>query len=301
MGSADVVPGVSGGTVAFVVGIYDALIDAINAVNLQFARRLLRLQWRAAFADFPWQFLLALGIGIGAAVLTMAHFLSWALTHYETLVWGFFFGLIVASIVVVLKRVRRWNLSAVAALIAAAVAMYWLVGVTPHEMPHTPLFLFLSGAVAICAMILPGISGAFILVLLGQYHYVLEAVVTQDWLTLIIVGAGCAVGLLLFARVLKWLFTNYHDLTVAALIGLMIGSLRKIWPWKLTMQSEIEPDGSIVPLVQQNILPAALTGEVLAVMGLALLGLLLVAGVEWLAGRTQPAAPKATIIAEAAE
>ncbi len=226
MGSADVVPGVSGGTIAFVVGIYEALIDAINAVNLEFARRLLKGQWRAAFADFPWQFLLALGIGIGAAVLTMAHFLTWALARHETLVWGFFFGLIVASILVVLKRVRRWTPAAVLVLLGFAAAMYWLVGVTPHEMPHTPLFLFLSGAVAICAMILPGISGAFILVLLGQYHYVLEAVVTQDWLTLIIVGAGCAVGLLLFARVLKWLFTNYHDLTVAALIGLMIGSLR---------------------------------------------------------------------------
>ena len=138
--------------------------------------------------------------------------------------------------------------------------------------------------IAICAMILPGISGAFILVLLGQYHYVLEAVVNRDWLTLALVAAGCAVGLLAFARVLKWLFSRYHDLTVAALIGLMIGSLRKIWPWKLTLQSEVEADGSIVPLVQQNILPATLNGELLLVLGLALLGLLLVAGVEWLAG-----------------
>lgn len=291
MGSADVVPGVSGGTVAFVVGIYEALIDAINAVNLEFARRLLKGQWRAAFTDFPWQFLLALGIGIGAAVLTMAHFLSWALTHYETLVWGFFFGLIVASILVVLKRVRRWTPAAVVMLLAFAAAMYWLVGVTPHEMPHTPLLLFLSGALAICAMILPGISGAFILVLLGQYHYVLEAVVTQDWLTLAIVAAGCAVGLLLFARVLKWLFSHYHDLTVAALIGLMIGSLRKIWPWKETLLSEVEPDGSVVPLVQQNILPT-LTVEVFLVIGLALLGLMLVVAIERLAERGQPASPQ---------
>jgi putative membrane protein len=300
MGSADVVPGVSGGTVAFVVGIYEALIDAINAVNLEFARRLLRGQWRAAFADFPWRFLLALGIGIGVAVLSMAHLLSWALTHHETLVWGFFFGLIVASIIVVLKRVRRWTPAALAMVLIFAVAMVWLVGVTPHEMPHTPLFLFLSGAVAICAMILPGISGAFILVLLGQYHYVLEAVVNQDWLTLVMVAAGCAVGLLAFARVLKWLFSHHHDLTVAALIGLMIGSLRKIWPWKLTLQSEIEPDGTIIPLVQQNILPAAMTFEVLLVIGLALLGLLLVVGIERLAGRSQPA-PQAPIRAEAAE
>lgn len=289
MGSADVVPGVSGGTVAFVVGIYGTLIDAINAVNLQLARHLIRFQWRAAFAAFPWQFVLALGTGIGVAVMTMAHFLNWALTYYETLVWGFFFGLIVASTIVVLRRVRHWTPIAVVMLLVFAAAMYWLVGVTPHEMPHTPLFLFLSGAIAICAMILPGISGAFILVLLGQYHHVLEAVVAHDWLILLIVAAGCAVGLLLFSRVLKWLFGRYHDLTVAALIGLMIGSLRKIWPWKLTLQSEVEPNGTIVPLVQRNMLPATLDGEVLAVIGLALLGLLLVAGIERLAGRGQPA------------
>ena len=289
MGSADVVPGVSGGTIAFITGIYEALIDAINAVNLKFVRRLLTLQWRAAFAEFPWQFLLALAIGLGAAVLTMAHFLSWALTHYETYVWGFFFGLIVASIMLVLRRVRRWTPVAVLLLLTFAVAMYWLVGVTPHEMPHTPLFLFFSGALAICAMILPGISGAFILVLLGQYHYVLEAVVSQDWGTLIVVAAGAAAGLLVFARVLKWLFSRYHDLTVAALIGLMIGSLRKIWPWKLTLQSEIEPDGNVIPLVQQNILPT-LTVEAFLVIGLALLGLILVVGIEWLAERGQSAA-----------
>jgi putative membrane protein len=298
MGSADVVPGVSGGTIAFITGIYEALIDAINAVNLKFVRRLLTLQWRAAFAEFPWQFLLALGIGLGAAVLTMAHFLTWALTHYETYVWGFFFGLIVASIVLVLRRVGRWTPAAVLLLLTFAVAMYWLVGVTPHEMPHTPLFLFFSGALAICAMILPGISGAFILVLLGQYHYVLEAVVSQDWVTLIVVAAGAAAGLLVFARVLKWLFSRYHDLTVAALIGLMIGSLRKIWPWKLTLQSEIEPDGNIIPLVQQNILPT-LTVEAFLVVGLALLGLTLVVGIEWLAERGQSAAMQP--VAEPAE
>jgi putative membrane protein len=287
MGSADVVPGVSGGTVAFVVGIYETLIDAINAVNLKFVRRLARLQWRAAFADFPWHFLLILGLGIGTAILTMAHVLSWALEHHQTLVWGFFFGLIVASTVLVLKRVRRWTLSTVAVLIGFTIGMVLLVGLTPHEMPHTPIFLFFSGALAICAMILPGISGAFILVLLGQYHYVLEAVVNRDWLTLLLVGAGCAVGLLLFARVLKWLFSRYHDLTVAALIGLMIGSLRKIWPWKLTTLTEVELDGSVIPLVQHNVLPDRLSPDVLLVIGLAVVGLLFVLGMETLAERGQ--------------
>lgn len=301
MGSADVVPGVSGGTVAFVVGIYEELIDAITAVNAKFVRRLATLHWRAAFADFPWQFLLVLGLGIGTAILTMAHVLSWALEHHETLVWGFFFGLIVASIVLVLRRVRRWTFPAVAVMIGFAVAMYFLVGLTPHEMPHTPIFLFLSGALAICAMILPGISGAFILVLLGQYHYVLEAVVTRDWVTLALVAAGCAVGLLAFARVLKWLFSRYHDLTVAALIGLMIGSLRKIWPWKVTTQVEIEPDGSVIPLVQSNFLPDTLSPEVLMVIGLAVLGLVLVIGLEALAARNQTQPSPQPVVAEVVE
>jgi putative membrane protein len=301
MGSADVVPGVSGGTVAFVVGIYEALIDAINAVNLTFARRLATRQWRAAFADFPWQFLLALGLGIGTAILSMAHVLSWALQHHETLVWGFFFGLIVASIVLVLRRVRRWTFPTAAVLVGFAVGMYWLVGVTPHEMPHTPIFVFLSGALAICAMILPGISGAFILILLGQYHYVLEAVVNRDWPTMFLVAAGCAVGLLAFARVLKWLFSRYHDLTVAALIGLMIGSLRKIWPWKVTTLTEVEPDGRVVPLVQDNILPDRLTPEVLVVVGLAVLGLAFVLGVEALAERSQGLRDASPLSPEAAE
>jgi putative membrane protein len=289
MGSADVVPGVSGGTIAFITGIYEALIDAINAVNLDFVRRLLRLQWREAFASFPWQFLLALGFGIAAAILTMAHFLSWALDHHATLVWGFFFGLILGSIFLVRKQVQRWTPAAVLVLIAFAVAMFWLVGVTPAEMPHTPLFLFFSGALAICAMILPGISGAFILVLLGQYRYVLEAVVNRDLLTLAIVMAGAVFGLLGFARLLKWLFKHYHDLTVAALIGLMIGSLRKIWPWKEVLATQIEADGSAVPLVEANILPNGSAGEILLVIGLAMLALAIVVGIEALATRGRAA------------
>ncbi len=301
MGSADVVPGVSGGTVAFITGVYEALIDAINAVNLEFVRRLLRLQWREAFADFPWQFLLALAIGLAAAVLTMAHFLSWALDHYATLVWAFFFGLILGSIFLVRKRIKRWTPAMVAVLIAFAVAMFWLVGMTPTEMPHTPVFLFLSGALAICAMILPGISGAFILVLLGQYRYVLEAVVNRDLLTILAVGAGAAFGLLAFARVLKWLFSRYHDLTVAALIGLMIGSLRKIWPWKEVLATQVEPDGSVIPVLEANVMPSGPMGEVLLVVGLAMAGLALVVAIEALATRGRSARVAQPVVADAVE
>lgn len=301
MGSADVVPGVSGGTVAFITGIYEALIDAINAVNLDLMRRLLRLQWREAFANFPWQFLLALGFGLAAAILTMAHFLSWALEHYATLVWGFFFGLILGSIILVRKQIKRWTPATVLILVTFAVAMFWLVGVTPAEMPHTPLLLFFSGALAICAMILPGISGAFILVLLGQYRYVLDAVVNRDLVTLAAVMAGAVFGLLGFARLLKWLFKHYHDLTVAALIGLMIGSLRKIWPWKEVVSTQVKPDGTVVPLVEANVLPTGSAGELLAVIGLAMLALALVVGIEALAARGRSARSVQPVVAEGVE
>lgn len=285
MGSADVVPGVSGGTVAFITGVYEPLIEAISAVNLTFVRHLLRLEVRQAFAGIPWQFLLALGMGIAAAVLTVSHGLSWALANYPTHVWGFFFGLIAASILAVFRRVRRWTALNVAVLVAFTAGMLWLVGLTPAEMPHTPLALFLSGALASCAMILPGISGAFILVLVGQYHYALQAVVTRDWFTLLVLGSGALIGLAAFARLLKWLFHRHHDLTVAALIGLMIGSLRKIWPWKVTTAVEVEPDGTVIPLVQMNVWPDSLSLEVGIVALLAVLGFGAVLVIELLAWR----------------
>jgi putative membrane protein len=179
--------------------------------------------------------------------------------------------------------------------------MFWLVGVTPAEMPHTPIFLFFSGALAICAMILPGISGAFILVLLGQYRYVLDAVVNRDIVTILLVMAGAVVGLLGFARLLKWLFKHYHDLTVAALIGLMIGSLRKIWPWKEVVSTQVKPDGSVVPLVEANTLPSGPAGEVLLVIGLALLALALVVGIETLATRGRSTRAAQPVIADPIE
>jgi putative membrane protein len=184
MGAADVVPGVSGGTMAFILGIYDELLDAIHAVDMNFIRRILTFKWKEAFAEFPWKFLLALALGIGTAVLTLANALHWALENKPVYIWAFFFGLIVASIITVRKRVGSWSMVNILAAAAATVGAYILVGLTPSETPHTPILLFLSGAVAICAMILPGISGAFILVLLGKYTYVLAQLRTSTFLRL---------------------------------------------------------------------------------------------------------------------
>ncbi|MDW8328073.1 MAG: DUF368 domain-containing protein, partial [Anaerolineales bacterium] len=281
MGAADVVPGVSGGTMAFILGIYDELLNAIHAVNLDFIRRLLTLRWREAFAHFPWRFLLALGLGIGTAIFSLARGLRWMLEHHPSPVWAFFFGLVLASVIVVRKRVRRWTPATIALAVLAAVGAYVLVGLTPTQTPDTLWFLFLSGAIAICAMILPGISGAFILVLLGKYQYVLDAVVRLDVLTLAIFAAGCAVGLLSFVRLLRWLLRQYHDPTVAVLAGFMLGSLRKVWPWKETLVNGVDSHFAH----EINVLPSVFSPEVGLALALLLLGVALVWGIEYLAAR----------------
>jgi len=280
MGTADIIPGVSGGTMAFILGIYEELLDAIHAVNLTFVRRLLSGQWRAAFADFPWKFLLALLSGIGAAILSLSQVLHWALENEPQFVWAFFFGLVGASILVVRRRVRVWNMLNLTAAVLSAVGAYILVGLTPAETPHTSLLLFLSGALAICAMILPGISGAFILVLLGKYRYILGAVKSFDLLPLILVAAGAVVGLLAFVRVLRWMLNKNHDLMVAILTGFMLGSLRKVWPWKI-----IEPTGAMVREI--NILPAAWNGGVILAVLLMIVGVIVVLIIEHLANRRE--------------
>jgi putative membrane protein len=232
MGAADLVPGVSGGTMAFILGIYHHLLDALHAINLRFVRLLLSLRWKEAFHSFPWQFLASLGLGIAIAIVTLSRPIHWALGEHPSLVWAFFFGLVLASVSVVRKRVSHWSPALVFLLVVAATLTFYFVGLLPLETPHTPLLVFLSGAIAICAMILPGISGAFILVLLGKYRYILGALISLDIFILLIFGAGCVIGLLSFSRLLRWLIARFHDPTIAALIGIMIGSLRKVWPWQ---------------------------------------------------------------------
>jgi|YNPMSStandDraft_2_1061718.scaffolds.fasta_scaffold05610_4 putative membrane protein len=251
MGAADLVPGVSGGTMAFILGIYHHLLDALHAINLDFLRLLWSLRWREAFRSFPWQFLASLGLGIATAILTLSRPIHWALAEHPELVWAFFFGLVLASVSVVRKRVFHWSPLLVFILLMAAALTFYFVGLLPLETPHTPLLIFLSGAIAICAMILPGISGAFILVLLGKYRYILGALIRLDLIIILTFGAGCVIGLLSFSRLLRWLIARFHDPTIAALTGLMIGSLRKVWPWQAALS-----EGSTLTTL---ILPQTLT------------------------------------------
>ncbi|MFH1350506.1 MAG: DUF368 domain-containing protein [Pseudomonadota bacterium] len=276
MGSADVIPGVSGGTMAFILGIYEELIRSIRSFDLKFLRLLFSLKIREAADYAAWKFLLALGFGILLAIFSLAKILSWLLQNQPILIWSFFFGLILASIFTVGKHLNRWRLSMVIWVLLGAVGAYFLVGMVPVSTPDTAWFLFLCGAIAICAMILPGISGAFILVLMGKYQYVLEAVNNRDFITLFLVAAGAAVGLTSFSRLLNWLFEKHHDMTIALLIGLMLGSLRKIWPWKETLTLTKETPAQAVATYQANILPSHWSNEVTVALGLMMVGLLVV-------------------------
>jgi putative membrane protein len=286
MGAADVVPGVSGGTMAFILGIYEELIDAIKSFDLRSLRLLLTFKARAFFESISWKFLLALGLGILMAIFTLARLLAWLLHNTPVLIWSFFLGLILASVVTVSRRIRTWQPLTWVTLMSGLIGIYLLVGLAPGTTPNVPWFLFLSGAVAICAMILPGISGSFILVLMGKYQYILEAVNQRDFLILFIVAAGACVGIAAFSRLLAWLLHRYHDLMVAFLTGLMLGSLRKVWPWKETLESIMDSHGNVVPIVQDNILPGQLNGEVFAGFGLMVSGFLVVLILDRLARPT---------------
>ena len=281
MGAADVVPGVSGGTMAFILGIYEELIGAVRSFDARFLRLLLSMRLREAAGHARWRFVGALGAGILGAVFSLARLLSWLLHNHPVPVWAFFFGLIVASLFTVSRRIRRWRPRVPGGILLGAVGTYLLVGVVPMSTPEAPWFLFLSGAVAICAMILPGISGAFILVLLGKYLFVLEAVNNRDLATLGLVAAGAATGLIAFSRLLGWLFRRFHDATIAFLTGLMLGSLRKIWPWKETAAAE---GAGSVAAVPANVLPDQWTPEVTLALVLASAGFLAVLALNRWAG-----------------
>ena len=283
MGAANVIPGVSGGTMALILGIYEELINAIRSINLNFLRLMTMLKIREAISSVSWPFLLPVGLGVLLATVSLAKALSWLLDTYPVIVWSFFFGLILSSVFTVSKVLKQWRIPTFAAIGVGAVAAYFLFDLVPVATPDAPWFIFLSGFLAICAMILPGISGAYILVLLGKYHYILEAVNNRDLGVLLILIAGALMGLLCFVRVIGWLLRRYHDLTMAILIGLMLGSLRRIWPWKETLTTFFDSHGKEVPALQINTLPPSLNIEVGLAVLFMFLGFLTVVSIDFLA------------------
>ncbi|MGF1506072.1 MAG: DUF368 domain-containing protein [Anaerolineae bacterium] len=286
MGSADVVPGVSGGTMAFILGIYEELVQSIKEVAApDFLKAVFSLKIREALQIINWQFLVAVASGILLAIITLAPSLEWLLENQKVYLMAFFFGLVLASTIVVAQRIERWGVDRIGLMALGAVGAFLIVGLVPAQTPDTWWFLLLAGSVAICAMILPGISGAFILLLLGKYQTVLAAVGDRDIITLGLVAIGAGFGIVTFAQLLGWLFKRYRDLTIAFLTGLMIGSLRKIWPWKEVLETTIV-DGEELILREMNILPA-LGPEVFIALGLGAAAFVLVIVLEQLASRGQ--------------
>ncbi len=287
MGAADVVPGVSGGTVAFITGIYEELLGAIKSVDAEALRLLLRGRWAAVWQHINGTFLLVLLAGIGTSILSLAKLLLFLLDNFPILVWAFFFGLILASAWVVGRKIGHWSLGVVVLILAGTALAYFITSAVPAQTPEALWFVFISGAVAICAMILPGISGSFILVLLGKYRYVLGALEAFRIDIIAVFMVGCVVGLLTFSRVLSWLLDRYYNLTIAVLTGFMVGSLNKVWPWKYVLETYFDRHGVEKPLREQNVLPHVhqeLTGQD-AQTWLALLmvvaGFLLVYAIEY--------------------
>lgn len=255
MGAADVVPGVSGGTIALITGIYEELINSIKSINLNAARLFFTGRWASFWKQINGNFLLAVFAGIFISVLSLARLLEYLLEHQAVLIWSFFFGLIVASSYVVSRKIKKWSYKKILALLAGIAIAFYITSVTPTTTTDASWFLILSGGLASCAMILPGISGSFILLLLGKYSFALHAVNERILLDLVLLGMGAVTGLILFANLLSWLLKKYHDLTITMLVGFMIGSLNKIWPWKETLET-IVIEGEVKPLVEKNILPS---------------------------------------------
>ena len=266
MGAADVVPGVSGGTIAFIVGIYDELINSIKSINAHSIKLLFTGKIAAFWKAINGNFLCSLLLGIGISVFSLAKLITYLLVHEPVLVWSFFFGLVLASTWFVSKDIKEWNWKTITGFILGALVAYYITVATPAETPTNLLFIFLCGAIAICAMILPGISGSFILVLLGKYFYIMEAINTLDLVILGVFAVGAFLGITSFSRVLSYALKNFRNITLAVLTGFMLGSLNKVWPWKEVVQTYVDRHGEVKPLVESNILPNESIGEAVALM-----------------------------------
>ncbi len=292
MGAADVVPGVSGGTVAFITGIYEQLIESIRSINPTACGLLFTQGPATAWRYINGNFLICLFAGILLSIISLARLISYCLDQYPLLVWSFFFGLILASSVHMARQIKQWQFSLGLALLAGTLIAYAVTEIKPSELSPTALMFFLAGSVAICAMILPGISGSFMLVLMGMYGHVLAAIKSFDMIILASFATGCVVGLLSFSHVLSWLFRRFHDHTLALLTGFLLGSLNLVWPWKQALSYYENSKGEQLALEQMNVLPSqyaelqSTDPQTVICVTLMLLGVLLVLLLEKIGQKT---------------
>lgn len=261
MGAADAVPGVSGGTIAFISGIYEELINTISGVNLTLITTLRKEGFFTFWKQLNGNFILALLSGIIISFVSFMRLAKYLLENHPILIWSFFFGLIIASIYFVGKQITKWHLATFAGIIVGAVIAYFITTIPASSVNENSYFLFFAGALAICAMILPGISGSFILVILGAYKTLSDAIHDFDFKKLVLFVGGAIVGLLSFSHVLKWLFKKYHNLTLALLTGFIIGSLNKVWPWKKVLTWRENSEGLKVPFLEESVSPFAFDGD----------------------------------------
>lgn len=282
MGAADVVPGVSGGTIAFIVGIYEELLESIKSINITSLKLLFTGKIGAFWKAINGNFLFTLVAGIAISIFSLARVITYLLDTYPVLVWAFFFGLVLASTWIVSKDIKKWNWKIILCFIVGAVVAFFITVATPAETPNSLWFIFLCGAIAICAMILPGISGSFILVLLGKYSYIMESVKNLDLIVIIVFMIGAIIGITSFSRLLSYTLRNFYDVTVAILAGFMLGSLNKVWPWKETTETFIDSHGIVKPLTEVNIWPNTLIWESI---GLAIAGFAIVYFLEKLSNK----------------
>jgi len=286
MGGADVVPGVSGGTVAFITGIYEELIQSIKSIDMNAIKLLLRFRIAEFWKQINGNFLITLVTGILISLLSLSKLMLYLLEHHPISIWSFFFGLILISTPLILRDIKKWNAGTVLSFIAGVVIAYWITIVSPAETPSNLFFIFCCGAIAICAMILPGISGAFILLLLGKYEYMITALTEFNIPVIMVFVAGCVLGLLGFSHFLNWILKNYRYATLAVLAGFMLGSLNKVWPWKQVVSFRLNSAGEQVPAFDKSIAPwdyLANTGQdpqILKAILFVMLGIILVIGIE---------------------
>ena len=297
MGAADIVPGVSGGTIAFITGIYFRLLEAINAVPGAVFKDLFRGRLGAFWQACDGTFLSTLLVGILVSIVTLASAISFLLVEYPILIWSFFFGLILASVWHIGRQARHYRAALLIPLAVGIVAAWWITTLSVGQVNPSALAFFAAGAVAICAMILPGISGSFILVIIGMYAPVLAAIKSFDIAFLLLFMAGCLVGLLSVARLITWAFHKHHDPVLALLTGFMIGALNKVWPWKETLSWRTNSAGEQVPLSELSISPGAFADiagqdpQVVMAVVMVVAGIVLVLLVEWFGKRHQQGEP----------
>ena len=282
MGAADVVPGVSGGTIAFISGIYEELIESIDKISLDVFKVFKKEGFKTAWKSINGNFLLALFSGIAISILSLAKLIKWLLHNEPVLLWSFFFGLVLASILYIAKQINGWSVKLIVAIIITSILSYFITLAEPFASPDSPFYLLFCGFIAIIAMILPGVSGAFILLILGAYQTAIDTInnlveglttgnmslFKDAFINFILLAVGAIIGIKVFSKALNWMFKHHKNLTLAILTGFMIGSLNKIWPWKEILKTRINSKGEEVTLLDKSILPSSYDGDNQIVMAL---------------------------------